>query len=77
MTKIRKVILFYGQIDGIEPHYMDVLERSLSPATLEKIKKSNISPLILGKVLKLVKDQNCKKMDYNLNMKSGNKALIV
>lgn len=76
MNKIRKAILFYQQIEGMDLAWIDTLERELTESTKEWIEKSNLNIHALARLIKLaMNDRN--KIDQVLNEKLHDQNLVI
>lgn len=77
MNKIRKAILFYQQIEGMDLAWIDVLERELKESTKSRIEKSNLDLHVLARLIKLAMNEDKNKIDQVLNGKLRDQNLVI
>ena len=77
MNKIRKAILFYQQIEGMDLAWIDILERELSESTKEGIERSNLDFHVLARLIKLAMHEDRSEIDKVLNEKLHDQDLVI
>ena len=77
MNKIRKAILFYQQIEGMDLAWIDILERELMESTKSRIEKSNLDLHVLARLIKLAMNEDRSEIDKVLNEKLHDQDLVI
>ena len=77
MNKIRRAILFYQQIEGMDLSWIDVLERELTESTKSRIERSNLDLHVLARLIKLTMNEDRNEIDQVLNAKLHDQDLVI